>query len=525
MSPIGSSLPFEEALNPGGGCSIVDCRHRSAVSHERFLLIWSPRGLEFVDLLSYKTLAFAPFRGHAIDRVSLSPDARFIIQRNTDGTFAIHDVRLGASIPASGTIDTRPPDPTTTPPQAVLFGRYADDEIVVWTPSGYFDATYEGAPQVNLRFAGLTDLHSFDQFATLMHKPGLAGLVLTGTFKDQPIAYKVPPTITGGIRGNGERVNISVQQTSGRPWSRLLIHQDGLRTEDRAVTAAGVPLEFEIKRLAGVRWVSVIAVDADGLASRPMLADIGVAPSKRTLKLLGVGADTYRDDRLPKLAYAKSDVDRVIEAVRSSRSGVYGGVEAVKLFDAAATRQAVMSGLRSILGASDPDSDVVLVFAGHGVKGSDGGYYLALSESKTDDLKSSAISWSEVAGLVSASRARVTIILDSCHSGDAGKGLFSTNDEIATGLLANASGNVVVFAGSKGREYSLEAPETGGGMFSAALSLALANGGQSTDTNRNGILEASEIYAAVKTYVTTKSRGQQTPWIARNKMIGDFAWF
>ena len=426
------------------------------------------------------------------------------------GTFALHDIRLEKTGEKS--------------PDAVLFGRYADDEIVVWTSSGHFDATHEGAAQANLRFAGLTDLYSFDQFASLMHAPGLAELVLKGTYKDSSIEHRIPPTIIANIRANGDRIRISVQQRSGRPLSRLFVYEDGLRTEERTVKG-DTAIEIDKPRLAGVRYVTVVGIDDDGLASQPLQAEIGPAPTKRSLKVLGIGVDNYLDKRLPRLAFAKSDVDRVIGAVTTSKSQVYGRVEASKLYDAAATRAAVLTGLKRILEEGNADTDVMLVFAGHGLKASDGGYYLALTETNTADLRPTSVDWRELADLITLSRSRVTIVLDSCHSGEAGKGLFATNDAIASQLVANTGGNVVVLAGAKGREYSIELNELSGGIFSTALSRALTNAGGATNSNRNGIIEATEVYASVRRYVTEKSRGQQTPWIARNKMIGDFAWF
>jgi uncharacterized caspase-like protein len=165
----------------------------------------------------------------------------------------------------------------------------------------------------------------------------------------------------------------------------------------------------------------------------------------------------------------------------------------------------------------------MLVFAGHGLKGSDGRYYLALSQTRAADLEGSALAWDEIARILALAKARVTVVLDSCHSGDAGKGLLSTNDDVAAGLLSMA-GNVVVLAGSKGRELSIEDQRVGGGYFSAAVAAALTDAAEA-DRNRNGVLEASELYAAVRRSVATGTAGRQTPWIARNKMIGDFAMF
>jgi hypothetical protein len=47
----------------------------------------------------------------------------------------------------------------------------------------------------------------------------------------------------------------------------------------------------------------------------------------------------------------------------------------------------------------------------------------------------------------------------------------------------------------------------------------------SFDTNGNGVIEVSELYAGVKRQVVRQTEGRQTPWLARNQMVGDFAFF
>ena len=62
-------------------------------------------------------------------------------------------------------------------------------------------------------------------------------------------------------------------------------------------------------------------------------------------------------------------------------------------------------------------------------------------------------------------------------------------------------------------------------IFSAAVAQAFRNANDAADANSNGVLDVTEFIAAVKRYVVGKSAGQQTPWVARNRMIGDFALY
>ena len=84
---------------------------------------------------------------------------------------------------------------------------------------------------------------------------------------------------------------------------------------------------------------------------------------------------------------------------------------------------------------------------------------------------------------------------------------------------------LTVFSASKGRELSEENPSIGGGVFTTALTRVIARDRADYDLNGNGIIEVSELYVWVKRQVVEQTEGRQTPWLARNQMIGDFALF
>ncbi len=68
----------------------------------------------------------------------LSVDGRHLVQLNSDGRLFVYSMVDG----------TR-----------VLMGADVDDEIVFVTDTGLYDATYEGAQAVQVRFAGTKGLH------------------------------------------------------------------------------------------------------------------------------------------------------------------------------------------------------------------------------------------------------------------------------------------------------------------------------------------------------------------------------
>jgi hypothetical protein len=48
---------------------------------------------------------------------------------------------------------------------------------------------------------------------------------------------------------------------------------------------------------------------------------------------------------------------------------------------------------------------------------------------------------------------------------------------------------------------------------------------RSADLSGNGVIEVSELYRALRSMVAGETQGQQTPWLARQDLIGDFALF
>ena len=64
-----------------------------------------------------------------------------------------------------------------------------------------------------------------------------------------------------------------------------------------------------------------------------------------------------------------------------------------------------------------------------------------------------------------------------------------------------------------------------GGAFTTALVRAFTEDRKATDTNANGAIELAELYGAVKRQVVTHTKGEQTPWIARNQMVGETPLF
>ena len=161
----------------------------------------------------------------------------------------------------------------------------------------------------------------------------------------------------------------------------------------------------------------------------------------------------------------------------------------------------------------------MLFVAGHGFRAKDGKFHLVTPRTDTQRLEETSLAWDEVAAAFAGIKARVIVFLDACRSGAAGQS--ATNDEAVDALLGRSL-PITVIAASKGRQDSEETDK--GGEFTNAVLRALANR-KATDTNGNGAIELAELYAVVKRDVVVATKGRQTPWLARNDMVGEVPLF
>jgi uncharacterized caspase-like protein len=84
---------------------------------------------------------------------------------------------------------------------------------------------------------------------------------------------------------------------------------------------------------------------------------------------------------------------------------------------------------------------------------------------------------------------------------------------------------MIVLAASKGRQSSQEAPNGGGGRFTNAIVAAISGDRAKYDRDRSGLIDLRELYSGVKARVMADTKGEQTPWLARNGLVGEMSLF
>jgi len=428
----------------------------------------------------------------------LTNDGRHLVQINRDGAVHVHRVNDG---------------------KTVLSGAVIDDEVIMVSPEGLFDASFEGAYSVNVRFPGLHGSFGFHQFEKKLRRPGLVAAVLNGQAVAPPESIAEPPHVEAALASG----KLTMTARSASSLREIAVYVDGRPVQRRVISGREARLALPIRTTAGAS-ITAVATDGEGLTSRPVVVRAaGERKAAGTLHAIIVGINAYKDPTVPPLSAAVADAEVMSAALVRLRGTAYSRVQVVRLLDRAATPDAVTTALSTAVGTAGPDDTVAFFFAGHGLQGANGELFLVTSGTRPSDLVATALAWRKVTQVLTRSQARVAVILDACHAGLAGRAVFAANDAAARELMTATGAPITVLAASKGRQRS---EETGGnGRFTRALVDVLTVGRAEADIDKDGALTATEVYAAVKRSVQGGTAGRQTPWLARSQVLGDIPLF
>jgi len=157
------------------------------------------------------------------------------------------------------------------------------------------------------------------------------------------------------------------------------------------------------------------------------------------------------------------------------------------------------------------------------VKAKDGTFYFLTSDGSFEKPQEAGVSWTLLGEHLARIKARVILLLDACHSGSIVTKTVVPNDELAQQFFTGGLGGIMVFSASKGRQFSMESPDIGGGfgIFTYALTQSLGPRAKEADTNSDGFVEFMELVDYVSQYVHKETKGEQTPWLSRKELFGD----
>jgi hypothetical protein len=329
-----------------------------------------------------------------------------------------------------------------------------------------------------------------------------------------------------------ERISLRFEVQSQAPLETVrLTHNERLVPLEPSSRphGQGSPLwrfDQEVRLEPGTNRFEVIVITSAGARSSRALSLVRQQRSGR-IWLAAVGISKYADPRIRDLGFAREDARAFYDYYRN-RFGL-AEERTFLLLDEAASLKSIKGLLGTELAAkaNHPDDTVILYFAGHGKREPDSGSldldgfskYLLPSDANTADLFGTALSMEEVTRILQRLRSeRVVLIIDSCFSGAAGGGRSPydpteeswrspVDDEFLTRLATTGRGRVILTASGM-NEVAIERMDLGHGVFTYYFLEGLEG---RADLDRDGNIDADEIYRYVSQKVVALTDGKQNP--------------
>ncbi|MDD5167935.1 MAG: caspase family protein [Syntrophales bacterium] len=428
---------------------------------------------------------------------------------------------------------------------------------VLWTPSGYYDAS-PGAEELigwhlNQGKDQAADFFPASRFRSTHYRPDVIAKILetqdeseavrlanaeSGRKLQKPaIATLLPPVVTilspvGGSNVSTADVtlSVSVRSPAGAPVTSIRALVDGRPVS----TERGLSIKPKGDTIQQIRVtiperdaeVSIIAENRHA-ASEPATIRLrwqGKAEKdefviKPKLYVLSIGVSSY-DDRGLTLGFAAKDAKDFSLSMQKQKGGLYRDVTVKLLMDKQATKEEILDGLEWIQ-RETTSKDIAMVFlAGHGVNDSAGIYYFLPVNTDTEKLKRTGVSFSDIKNTVASLAGKAVLFVDTCHAGNVMGTRRGTADiNAVVNELASAENGAVVFASSTGKQYSMEDKSWGNGAFTKALVEGMA--GQA-DYRGQGRITINMLDLYLSERVKELTGGKQTPTTTKPQTIPDF---
>ena len=311
--------------------------------------------------------------------------------------------------------------------------------------------------------------------------------------------------------------------------------------------------EVEVPILPGRNRIAVSVLNAQGVESLREVVEITGegAPKPGKVFVLAIGVSVYQNPAM-NLQYAAKDAKDVAAIFGNAQRA--GGKEITTVLDAAATREGIRAAKAKLLTA-EPNDQVVLFVAGHGLLDDSLDYYFATTDIDIEKPSARGLGFDELEGLLDGVKARRKLMLvDTCNSGELDKTEVDAQQVAAasadtrvkvravgsralkkkaslslgdlSGLLTDLFADTrrgtgaVVISSAGGAEFALESDEWKNGVFTFAMLEGLKTG--TADKDRNGSVTVTELRDLVQGRVRKLTNGAQSPTARRENLVVDF---
>ncbi len=484
--------------------------------------------------------------------VNIPAQGRVIVAAYGDGTIRWHRMSDGQEL--------------------LAFFPHADRRRwVLWTPSGYYDAS-PGAEDligwhVNRGIDQAADFFPASRLRERFWRPDVIDKLLEtldeaqalaqadearGTKPQAPVsvAQVLPPAVDllsgGDLKASTALVTVRVRgrtdadapvtgwrlRLNGQalPEARGLGRQEANTSaaathSEREFTLSIPPQDSEIQVFAenrhGVSTAATVRVVWAGATPAPALVPGGFRIQPK-LYVLAVGVSNYQHKDIPKLSLPAKDASDFATAMLRQKGRLYRDVEVKIITEADASRDNVVDGLDWLQKQTTQNDMAMLFVAGHGVNDPSLGYTFLPWNADPDKLKRTGITMADISSTLRNLTGKGVAFLDTCHSGNVlGPNRRAAFNDLSGVIndLASADNGVVVFSSSTGRQFSLEDPAWGNGAFTKALIEGLEG---KAAYQGDGRITHDMLGLYVSERVKALTRGQQSPVKQSPGGVADF---
>lgn len=458
----------------------------------------------------------------------------------------------------------------------------SDNEWVVWTNEGYYNASAGGEKfigwQVNGSGENLADFYPASAFRNQFFKPEVIRNILLNP--DQKTIQQI--TVNVNVNDNkNETTKEEIKPTSilqSLPPKIEILSPTQYKTtssvastkvkvkikSDKKITAAKIfvngakgkeeaPKEsiafrggkekindstyvFDVDLSVGENSIMVYASNENGNAvSNEVVVEYKTANTKTqaveeiikpNLYMISIGISDFKDPT-NNLDFADDDAIAMSKLFKEQKGLLYKNVEVKELTNSQATRLNIIEAFEW-LGRSVTSKDVAIIFiATHGFNQKEK-FYILPHDGDFESYKATCVNWNDFADILKDLPCKTLMFLDACHSGQLGKNLYAsrgvaeTNSEAIRELASDASG-VVIFSGSTGAEKSLESNEWKHGAFTYAILDGVNN--KTAEYKKDNIIYLNELDNYIAEKVKELTKGQQHPTTQKPSTISNLPLF
>ncbi|MCP4351509.1 MAG: hypothetical protein GY795_39085 [Desulfobacterales bacterium] len=404
-----------------------------------------------------------------------------------------------------------------------------DNEWVVWTKEGFFNASSNGSKYVGYHINQGSEKEAeyigVEQMYDLFFRPDLIAKRYQGGFEDEiqdelakmgnienVIRTGVPPVLKlvsqPHTKHNSRNFTLELQaENRGGGIGKLVYRVNDVQVESPAgnrypsdVLGTRKTFKIPLTLKNGKNLITVSAFDKkDKIESRPVTVSVEVDdPMERppSLYLLAVGITSYKDRAL-KLKFAHLDAKSLARELETRGRPLFETINIKRLLNRQATAKAIEAAFEDLSEKINVNDVFVLYLAGHGM-GISGRYHFIpweLPYENAQSLISGGISHDNFQDWLKKIKAlKSLIILDTCNAG-----MFASNritrgqtggmaDKTAIAHFMKATGRATLAATSE-MAQALEGHK-GHGVFTYVLLEGLKS---EADSNGDNIVTVDEL--------------------------------